>query len=149
MIFVVYMIFPESPVGIQRRRSKPPGFPPSFFTREGYCFAPRFSQDTRSFFSLLQRHSGVNLLQVCCDLLDVLIADILGGTSDLVDDAALKPALWINRLNGLHHAAESICTEQINIHNSLALEFHSTHLAKIYCSRAYQSTRREYPSERL
>ena len=39
-----------------------------------------------------------------------------------MDNAALKAALGIDRLDGLHHAAESIGAEQIYIHNSPAFE---------------------------
>jgi len=40
-------------------------------------------------FGFLQGHSGINFLQVSYQLLDVLVADILGRTADLVDDTPL------------------------------------------------------------
>ena len=63
-----------------------------------------------------QRHRRVDFLQACHDLLDVLVADIFGRAAVLMHDAALQPGLGINRLDGLHHAAQAVGAEQINIH---------------------------------
>ena len=53
-------------------------------------FAPGLGENTQRFFRLFQRYRRVDLLQVCGDLLDVLVADIFGGAADLMDNAALK-----------------------------------------------------------
>lgn len=50
---------------------------------------PALTEGQKLFLRLIQRHGGVNLLQVCHDLLDILVADIAGGRPDLMDDAAL------------------------------------------------------------
>ena len=50
---------------------------------------PFIAEAAQVFFCLLQRHGGVDLLQIGNQLLDVLVADILGGAADLVDDAPL------------------------------------------------------------
>ena len=39
-----------------------------------------------------------------------------------MDDAPLQTALWIYCLNGLHHAAQTVGAEQINIQNAPAFE---------------------------
>lgn len=39
-----------------------------------------------------------------------------------MDNATLETALGIDRLDSLHHSAEPISAEQINVHNSPAFE---------------------------
>ena len=70
----------------------------------------------------VQRDGGVDLFQVGHDLLDILVADIFGGAANLVDDTPLQTALGIHRLNSLHHAAQTVGAEQINIQNTPAFE---------------------------
>ena len=54
--------------------------------------------------------------------LDVLVADILGGAADLVDDTPLQSALGIHRLDCLHYAAKTVGAEQVNVQNTPAFE---------------------------
>lgn len=98
-----------------------PVFLPAF-DAGGILPTPLLGKQPQIVLRLLQRYRRVDLLQVCRDLLDVLIADILGGTADLMNNAALEAALGIDRLDGLHHAAKPIRTEQINLQNAPTFE---------------------------
>ena len=71
---------------------------------------------------LVQRHRRVDLLQSSHHLLDVLVAHKFAGAAGLVDNAALQTALGIDSLDGLHHTAQAVGAEQINIHNPPAFE---------------------------
>ena len=51
--------------------------------------SPGVGENAQIILCLLNRHGGIDLLQVSNQFLDVLVADIFGGTADLVDDAAL------------------------------------------------------------
>ena len=55
----------------------------------GILLSPGVGENAQIILSLLNRHGGIDLLQVSNQFLDVLVADIFGGTADLVDDAAL------------------------------------------------------------
>ena len=65
-----------------------PVFLPALYAR-GVLAAPFFSELEQVFLRFLQGDSGVNFLQVSRHLLDILPADIPGGGTNLVDDAAL------------------------------------------------------------
>ena len=88
----------------------------------GVLFPPCVTEASQVLFCFLQRHSSVDLLQVGYQLFYILVADVFGGTADLVNDTALQAALGIHRLDRLHHTAQTICTEQINIQNTPAFE---------------------------
>ena len=83
---------------------------------------PGVGELAQIFLRLVQGDGGIDLLQVGGHFLDVFVADILGGAADLVYDAPLQTALGIYRLNGLHHAAQAVGAEQINIQNAPAFE---------------------------
>ena len=55
-------------------------------------FPPCVGELPQILFCFLQRYSGVDQLQVSHELLDILVTDILGGTADLMDNAALETA---------------------------------------------------------
>ena len=79
---------------------------------------PGLRKDLQIFLGFLQCDGAVDLLQICndfLDFLDVLIADISGGTAHLVDDAALQPAFWEDSLDSLHHPTQAVRAEQIYI----------------------------------
>jgi len=81
-----------------------PVFLPAFDTG-GILTPPASPKGQEVFLCLVQRHSGANFLQVSHHLLDVLLADVPGGGTNLVDDAALQTALGEHRLDGLRHPA--------------------------------------------
>ena len=56
------------------------------FDTGGILTAPVIPEDTQVFQGFLLGHSGIDLLQVCHQGFDVLVADIAGGRTDLVDD---------------------------------------------------------------
>ena len=85
--------------------------------------APALTESYQIFLRFVQRHRLVDFLQVGHYLLDILIADIAGRRPNLMHDAALQTAVGKDRLNRLHHSAQPICAEQINVHNSPAFEF--------------------------
>ena len=81
----------------------------------GILLPPGVCKYPQILLRFVQSDGGVALFQVGHDLLDILVADIFGRAADLVDDAPLQTALWIYRLNGLHHAAQAVGAEQINM----------------------------------
>ena len=115
MIFVVYMIFPNFLWIFEEGAQNLPVLLPAFHAG-GILLAPLGCEGFQICLGFFQRHRRVDFLQVCHDLLDVLVADIFGRAADLMHDAALQPGLGINRLDGLHHAAQAVGAEQINIH---------------------------------
>ena len=92
------------------------------FHAGGILLPPGIPKGTQIPLCLLKCDSGIDLLQVGYDLLDVLVADVLGGAADLVDDAPLQTTLGIHCLDRLHHTAQAIGAEQINIQNTPAFE---------------------------
>ena len=64
----------------------------------------------------------LDFLQIGNDFFDILVADILGGAANLVDDTTLQTALGIYRLDSLHHTTQTVGTEQINIQNAPTFE---------------------------
>ena len=88
----------------------------------GILLPPGIPKGTQIPLCLLKCDSGIDLLQVGYDLLDVLVADVLGGTANLMNDAALQAALGIHCLDRLHHAAKTVGTEQVNVQNTPAFE---------------------------
>ena len=78
---------------------------------------PGVAEDTQILLRFVLRYGGVYLLQVRYNPLDIFVADIFGRA-----DTPLQTALWIHRLNGLHHAAQAVGAEQINIQNAPAFE---------------------------
>ena len=71
---------------------------------------------------LLLGSCGVNFLQIGGHLANVLVADIAGGAADLMHDAPLQTGVGIDCLNCLRHSAQTIRTEQVNVHNTPAFE---------------------------
>ena len=57
--------------------------------------SPGVGENAQILLCRLNRHSSIDLLQVSHQLLDVLVADVLGRTADLVDDTPLQAALQI------------------------------------------------------
>ena len=98
-----------------------PVFLPAF-DAGGILPTPLLSEQAQIVLRLLQCYRRVDLFQIRRDLLDVLIADILGGAADLMNNTALETALGIDRLDGLHHTAKPIRAEQINLQNSPTFE---------------------------
>lgn len=72
------------------------------FDAGGVLLPPLFFECHEIFQGFVLGDSGINLLQICHQRLDVLIADKAGRGADLVDDAPLYLALGIDRPNGLH-----------------------------------------------
>ena len=68
----------------------------------GVLLSPVFFEGHQVFQSLILGDSGIDLLQIRHQRLDVFIADKAGRGADLVDDAPLYLALGIDRPNGLH-----------------------------------------------
>ena len=89
------MIFCIS-AGYSKKVLKTSQFSSQLLTQEGYCFH-QASPNWRKFSSALSK--GINFLQICNHFLNILITDILGGTADLMDDAALQAAFGIYRLD--------------------------------------------------
>ena len=126
MIFVVYMIFRIS-VGYAKKvlRIIPVVLPP--FDAGGALLPPLVFECHQVFQSLILGDSGIDLLQIRHQRLDVFIADKAGGGTDLMDDAPLHLAAGIDCPNGFHEAFQTVHTEQINIPpTSLLLRSFST-----------------------
>lgn len=75
--------------------------------------APGIGEPAQVFHRLVQGNGGVDFLQVSDNLLDVFIADIPGGATELMDDTPLQTALGIDCLDSLYHAAQTVGAEQI------------------------------------
>lgn len=56
----------------------------------GILSPPALTEGQKIFLRLVQCHGGVDLIHIRNYLLDILVADIAGGGSNLVYDAALK-----------------------------------------------------------
>ena len=98
-----------------------PIFLPAFYAG-GILTAPRFPKLEQDVFYFLQGHGGVDFLQVSRYFFDILPADKVGRSADLMDDTALQTALGVHRLDGLHHTAQAIGTKQIYVQNSPGFE---------------------------
>ena len=61
---------------------------PAFYTG-GILLPPCVSKDTQVLLCFVQRNCGVDFLQIGNDFFDILVADILGGAANLVDDTTL------------------------------------------------------------
>ena len=93
------------------------------FTHTGrILFAPFLCKSGKIAFSFLEGHCCIDFLKISNNLLDVLVADVLGGAANLMHNAALQPALREHRFNGLEHPAETIGVKQINILYAPAFE---------------------------
>ena len=77
--------------------------------------APDFREVPQILLGFFQRDSGIDFFQVGDYAFEILVADIFRGTADLMDDAALQPALGIHCLDCLHHTAQAVGAEQINV----------------------------------
>ena len=113
--------FPDLRRIFKERTQNLPVILPAFHAG-GIQLSPGVGENAQILLCFLNRHSSIDLLQVSHQLLDVLVADILGGAADLVDDAPLQTALGIPCLDGLHHAAKAVGAEQVNIQNTPAFE---------------------------
>ena len=85
------------------------------FDAGGVLLAPLFFECHQVFQSLILGDSGIDLLQIRHQRLDVFIADKAGGGADLMDDAPLYLAAGIDCPNSFHEALQTVHTEQINI----------------------------------
>ncbi len=81
-----------------------PVFLPAF-DAGGVLLPPLFFECHGIFQSLILGDSGVNLLQIRHQWLDVLITDKAGEGADLMDDAPLHLAVGISSPNGFHEAS--------------------------------------------